>query len=65
MMRTWHVDTATLPPDRAKRVEDLAKKARRGKGQAGNDAFSYEITIDGETFSSGDAEELVNAIDAE
>jgi hypothetical protein len=61
MARTWKVDTAQLPAGRAAEVERLAREVAGGQLPVA-DGFSYEVTIDGETRSVVDAEELIEAI---
>ena len=58
--RTFSVDTSALPPVRAVRIERLARSlAARGSSA---DAFSYDVVVDGQTFSGVDAEALVEAM---
>ena len=58
--RTFAVDTSKLPPARAAKIERLARSLTAGAAAA--DAFSYEVTIDGEKLRDVDAEALVEAI---
>lgn len=59
--RTWEVDTAQLPAGRGAEVERVARGVA-GRSLPGADAFSYEVTIDGETAVVEDAEALIEAI---
>jgi hypothetical protein len=59
--RTWAVDTAQLPGGRAAEIERLARPVAAGPVPVA-DAFSYEVTIDGETVVVGDAEELIEKL---
>ena len=54
------IDTAALPSARAADIERLARRLAASSSAA--DAFSYDVTIDGETFSGVDAEALVEAM---
>jgi hypothetical protein len=46
------IDTAQLPPDRRRVIEQLAARARaeRASPNAEADAFEYEVTIDGARY---------------
>jgi len=59
--RTFAVDTTTLPPARAAEIERLARTVAASRSPT-PDAFSYDITIDGETLRGVDAEALVSAM---
>ena len=60
MARTFEVDTSTLPAARAAEIERLARSL--GAQQPSADAFSYEVTIDGQTHRGVDAAALVEAM---
>jgi hypothetical protein len=58
--RTFSVDTSALPAARAAQIERLARSLT--KSSSSPDAFSYDVTIDGQKLSGVDAEALVEAM---
>jgi hypothetical protein len=58
--RRFSVDTSGLPAARAARIERLARALAAASSSA--DAFSYDVTVDGQTFIGVDAEALVEEI---
>ncbi len=62
MTRTFAVDTAQLPRERAERIERLAREAPAARRAPRADAFSYEVTIDGKTREVDDAEALIDEL---
>jgi hypothetical protein len=59
--RTWEVDTEALPREQASRIEMLARAVASSLLPVA-DRFTYEVTIDGETLSVVDAEELIDEL---
>jgi len=62
--RTWEVDTAQLPAGRAAEIERIAKGLAARISRIA-DGFSYEVTIDGQSIVTDDAEALLRAIRGE